>query len=1007
MPYNARSSNYEIELPIKGADRGTVRCKPAPGTCPDCRNVRSWDLRDRLGVGKRSGSVAAFSDRAGSVDGRRVTLLAPMRLSLAGDSDIGGYSESISDDFSGFTVADPADFLGNYVVIQRAAASATNSVPADWPRIVSGPPNYCQLDGDTNYIFVVVNYRTSSDVTASFTGHTDSATFPNFARNYCVMVRGEDTLDDYIFAHLVDTGVNTWAIRFSRQQGASLTTLGTSSNFSITEGDASESAFTLRVTASASELGATLTWPTKSITHTYALANTDFIANTRAGFGIGPGGTSDGRCNSFTYTRLVPGSKTLVRSILGTDTESPLSGFLLKTGWTSAQLTTAGVLTTAVGPADEAAAQDYPLIDDANDFINVDAAPGAGGTARTNFLTPTTAPASDEGHAIEMRYRNISTNVDDQHPVFKISDDFLNGLKIVLTGTGRSATTNAAKQMTFYSATAWQLLFIVNGALTGSLSGVINSPIYVETYTRWEDTGTTIRAIHNGMTIVEIPYTTDGAYAAAQASLTGTRVGVEFGETASTGGGFGFRVVDLAETAAGLSNYTDRVLVLTKDGGVKTGRLDDTTSLTDITGFGSGQQLPSVFDFAQKWYMVDGTNNKIIDPALGTSEDWATAVTEGTFPSGCRLACLYRGRAVVARSDANPSIWYMSRVLDPLDWDFGAAPTATSAVAGTNADVGQPGDVITALIAFSDDYLIFGCAGSIWMLEGDPGYQGAIQNVSYQTGIVGPRAWCFDEQGNLFFIGNGGLYRMDRGTRDPVNVSNHRLAQFLDRVDLATTLVQLVYDHAKGTVHIFLTAVDLSGSIHAAYDVRRDAFWFDTLPVNSDPFSGCSIHGAEDEDRRIIWGGNDGYIRRWDDDTASDHDTDYPTNGSSDTANETTTAYLAFVRFAPIEHTDAFRNIMLTALQFQGDSSAGTLSWYLLTGDSAEEVNDKTITLSNAFRNGTVFGATTGFSGGHQQVIRVRARAGVHQLVIFQASTTDSFSIERIVAMFAPTGDRR
>lgn len=1003
MPFNVLNKNYEIELPVRGVDLSTVRAKPIPQTCPDIRNMRTWDLRDRAGLGKRSGSIKAFTDRAGQADGRQITSLSPMRLGTAPGSEGASYSETITDDFSGYAAADPADLLGNYVFIQRGTGVATNAFPTDFPR-TTGAPQYLQFDGNTNSTMAVVNYLTNNDVTGTMTGHTDSGTIANYAINYRIMVRGSDDLTDFIQCGLVDTGVNLWAIRFVRQQGSSLTTLGTSTDFAITEGDATESNFILRVVANGTELRAELTWTAKAITFSYTLANTDFAANRRAGIGLQSNIGRTGQVKQFVYTRYVPVNRPLVRRLLGTDTETPLTGYILPSGWTSIALTTAGALTTAIGPADEAAAQAYPLIRDNTDVIVVSSG-NAGGTARTNFVTPTTGPADGQNLAVELRYRIASTNIDDESVVFRISDDFRNSMKVILTRNNNSTASSAGQVAFFSTGTAWQLRFCVNGTLTGTLGGEINTPLHGTSYTRWEDTGTILRAVHNGMVVVEIPYTTDGAWAAAQASLTGSRVGMEMPEVDSGGaGGFGFKIVDNANTITSVSQFTDRVLILSKGGLVQSGRVDDASTINTLAGFGSDQQLPSVFDFAQKWYMVDGTNNKIIDPNLGTSEEWADMVTDGDLPLGCRLACLYRGRAVLARQDDNPTIYYMSRVFDPLDWDFGASPVTTSAVAGTNANVGRPGDVIVALITYSDDYLLFGCAASLWMMEGDPGYDGAVQAISLKTGIVGPRAWCFNEQGDLFFIGAGGLYKMARGTRDPILISD-RIEGFLNRQDLDATLIQLAYDANKGTVHMFNTNLALTGSVHAIYDTRRDAFFFDELPINSDPFSVCEITGSADEDRRILWGCNDGFIRRWSDTTYSDHDSSF-TEGA-DTANEEETAIRLFVRFSPVENNDAFRDMMLTALQFQGDSENGETDWYLLVGDSAEEVGDKELTLGNAFRSGTIFGSTPGFSGGHQQIIRVRARAGVQQLALIQESATDILNMERVVVMFSPFGKRR
>ena len=60
--------------------------------------------------------------------------------------------------------------------------------------------------------------------------------------------------------------------------------------------------------------------------------------------------------------------------------------------------------------------------------------------------------------------------------------------------------------------------------------------------------------------------------------------------------------------------------------------------------------------------------------------------------------------------------------------------------------------------------MLFGCARSIYVLDNHPGFGGQIRKISDSTGVLGARAWCFDETGNLYFLGTGGLYVIPRGS---------------------------------------------------------------------------------------------------------------------------------------------------------------------------------------------------------------------------------------------------
>ena len=61
----------------------------------------------------------------------------------------------------------------------------------------------------------------------------------------------------------------------------------------------------------------------------------------------------------------------------------------------------------------------------------------------------------------------------------------------------------------------------------------------------------------------------------------------------------------------------------------------------------------------------------------------------------------------------------MSRQANIFDWLYSQADAQTP-VAGSNADAGELGDTVKALIPYKDDYLIFGCSQTMWLLRGDP-----------------------------------------------------------------------------------------------------------------------------------------------------------------------------------------------------------------------------------------------------------------------------------------------
>ena len=93
-------------------------------------------------------------------------------------------------------------------------------------------------------------------------------------------------------------------------------------------------------------------------------------------------------------------------------------------------------------------------------------------------------------------------------------------------------------------------------------------------------------------------------------------------------------------------------------------------------------------------------------------EDYGLAIgatkTFGSLPAKAYLGCLYRGRAVLSGNPEYPHQWYMSRQADIWDYAY-LASDAQTPVVGNNADAGEVGDIIRALIPYKDDYWYFWC----------------------------------------------------------------------------------------------------------------------------------------------------------------------------------------------------------------------------------------------------------------------------------------------------------
>lgn len=250
---------------------------------------------------------------------------------------------------------------------------------------------------------------------------------------------------------------------------------------------------------------------------------------------------------------------------------------------------------------------------------------------------------------------------------------------------------------------------------------------------------------------------------------------------------------------------------------------------------------------------------KVYDPVDDTLDEWVA--TTGTMPVGCPLIARYLDRIVLAGQLDFPHIWYMSRAGDANDWDYTQLDRA-AAIASTNSEAGSLGEPITALMPHSDDYLLFGCTSSIWVLTGDPRVGGELDNVDHTIGVVSGGAWCHGPDRATIFLSPFGLYMLPaRAVADPVPLSLGPLPNDLRDIDPTTHEVCIAYDPVELGIHIWLTQIDGGGSIHWWYDWRQKGFWPVRTSANYEPFSILRYEGNVPNEQSVFLGGRDGYVR--------------------------------------------------------------------------------------------------------------------------------------------------
>jgi uncharacterized protein YkuJ len=334
-------------------------------------------------------------------------------------------------------------------------------------------------------------------------------------------------------------------------------------------------------------------------------------------------------------------------------------------------------------------------------------------------------------------------------------------------------------------------------------------------------------------------------------------------------------------TPSGAGNSRARQLLAVSNGQVKV----QGTSTWDVFDGAADPQFSTNATyvwtqlFNQKVYIGDGVSYAVYDPKAGTLSEWE-AEGAGTVPEKCALAAAYRGRVVLARPSTMPTMWYMSALDEPNRWDFfPPVVTTDQAVFGNNAPAGLCPDIINALIPFDNDNLIFGCDSALWRLAGDPMEAGSFELVSDSTGVAFGRAWCKDPLGVLYFFGSkGGVYRYVAGgqpqwlsdVRDGQDVS---IQDRLNSLDLTAYRIEMEWDFERqGLLVVQIPYADGNETLKAWFwDSKNNAWWEDKPGAYQvQPWAVRSVDGDQPDDRRVVYGCQDGYLRQVDANAVND-----------------------------------------------------------------------------------------------------------------------------------------
>lgn len=272
--------------------------------------------------------------------------------------------------------------------------------------------------------------------------------------------------------------------------------------------------------------------------------------------------------------------------------------------------------------------------------------------------------------------------------------------------------------------------------------------------------------------------------------------------------------------------------------------------------------LPGGAYSAGKYYFVDGTDDiKQLDVATSTMESYTDSA--GSHPEKCTLACMWRDRLVLAAPTGNEQEFFMSRVGDQHDWDYNPADPLdpARAFAGQDSTAGHIGEPIKALMPMSDDLLAIAGDHNLWVVRGDPADNGSIDLVSNTVGILGPKAWCQDPNGSIYFLGTFGLYKWD-GNGPTECLSDESYPAFFSGLDRARFYIELAWDRDQRGIYIFLLESNSdTPPVSIFWSAQTGGFFPLQFPNGHGPTSCLVYDGDAPADRKLLMGGKDGFVR--------------------------------------------------------------------------------------------------------------------------------------------------
>lgn len=365
--------------------------------------------------------------------------------------------------------------------------------------------------------------------------------------------------------------------------------------------------------------------------------------------------------------------------------------------------------------------------------------------------------------------------------------------------------------------------------------------------------------------------------------------------------------------------------------------------------------------------------------------------SSGTMPNKAYLGCTWRGAIWLAGNSEKPNQWYKSRNGNPWDLAYVANDTQSPVAGGENPAVpGEAGDIVRALIPLDKNYMMAGCATSMYLFSGDPADGGSLHEIDKNIGIFGATSWCIDGEGNVIFWGTGGINKITKGVWVTQNISAISLPDLIkdEAADPSTHRITMAYDVKRFGIVICITLLADGSNSNYFYSLNETTkgFYPESYPDECGPYS-LFYYAANDNDYRdLLVGCKDGYIRKFD-----------PAVTDDDVGG----AISSHVTLGPLKLASEGKEGLIHSLSgfTTGGGSGGTesdsndITYKIFTGQNAGDVAEKMIANTSPRVSGTL--QATGRPRGRTKKRKIR---GVFAGIRVENTTAgETMSFDRLV----------